>query len=396
MKIIRTESDYNKALIEIEKLIDLDPEIGTENANSLEVLSLLIEKYENEYYPLKMPTPIEAIKFRMEQENLKNSDLVKYIGSKSKVSEILNGKRTLSLSMIRNLHKGLGIPVDVLIADSTRSLPEEVSDIDWKQYPINQMLKEKWINFKGSLQDAKNNAEEIIRNFYKNASLKLDSEILLRQNIRIDSIADEYALKAWQVQVVTQANKVTVSRKYNNNLLDEDFFKDLRKLSAFKKGPLLAQEFLLNIGIKLVIVKHLKKTYLDGAAFMNNGTPIIGLTLRYDRIDSFWFTLFHELAHIKLHFINEENKYFFDDLKSKSNDKKEEEADNFARNNLINKDSWNEFYDNFLTKKNIIDFANKLKISPAIVAGRVQHERNNYRIFRNLIQTESIRDMFKI
>ena len=395
MKIIRNKKDYDKALIEIEKLIDLDPELGTENGDKLEVLSLLIEKYEDEHYHINMPSPIDAIKFRMEQEELSNSDLVKYIGSKSKVSEVLNGKRTLSLSMIRNLHKGLGIPVEVLIADSSKTLPEEVPNIDWKEFPINQMSKEGWIKFKGTLPNAKENAEEIIRNFYKKASLNLNSEFLLRQNIRINSVADEYALKAWQIQIVIEANKIKTTKKYSKKLLNDDFFKDLRKLSSFSTGPKLAQEFLLKFGIKLVVVKHLKKTYLDGATFMNDNTPIIGLTLRYDRIDSFWFTLFHELAHVKLH-LDENNKYFFDDLKSKTNEEKENEADEFARNSLIDKDSWNDFYKEFLTKKDVEDFANNYNISPAIVAGRIQYERNNYRVFRNLLQTESIREMFKI
>ena len=395
MKIIRNENDYNKALIEIEKLIDLDPELGTEAGDNLEVLSLLIEKYEEEHYPIDKPSPIEAIKFRMEQEGLSNLDLVKYIGSKSKVSEVLNGKRKLSLSMIRNLHKGLGISAEVLIADPSKTLPEEIPDINWKQFPLNQMIKEKWIDFKGSLHNAKDNAEEIIRDFYKKASLNLNSEFLLRQNIRINSVPDEYALKAWQIKVVIEANKIKTTKKYTKEALNDDFFKDLRALSRFSTGPLSAQEFLLEFGIKLVIVKHLKKTYLDGATFINDNTPIIGLTLRYDRIDSFWFTLFHELAHVKLH-LNENNKYFFDDLKSKTDEQKENEADEFARNSLIDKDSWNDFYKEFLTKDDVKEFANDYKISPAIVAGRIQYERNNYRVFRNLLQTESIRNMFKI
>jgi HTH-type transcriptional regulator/antitoxin HigA len=113
MKIIKTESEYKKALIKLEKLFSAKP--NTPKGDELELLSLLIEKYEREKYPIDMPDPIEAIKFRMEQMGYTQNDLAKIIGLKSRASEILNRKRPLTLEMIRNLHEKMNIPTQVLI-----------------------------------------------------------------------------------------------------------------------------------------------------------------------------------------------------------------------------------------------------------------------------------------
>ncbi len=123
MKIIKNKKDYDKAIQRIEELIDKNPDNNSDLGDELEVLSLLIEKYEDEHYPISLPDPIEAIKFRMEQQGLKYSDMVEYIGSRSKVSEVLNYKRKLSLNMIKRLHEGLGISADVLISDATKNTP---------------------------------------------------------------------------------------------------------------------------------------------------------------------------------------------------------------------------------------------------------------------------------
>ena len=110
---IKTELDYDKALERLE--IIFDAKKGTKEGDELEILSILIEKYEKENYPIEMPDPIEAIKFRMEQLGMKQKDLAEVVGSKSRVSEILNRKRKLTIEMIRNLSQKLNIPSEVLI-----------------------------------------------------------------------------------------------------------------------------------------------------------------------------------------------------------------------------------------------------------------------------------------
>lgn len=112
---IKTEMDYEKALERVDVLMEMNPEIGTPQSDELEILALLIEKYEEKHWAIATPDPIEAIKYRMEELGLKQKDLVPMIGSKSKVSEVLNRKIGLSLSMIAQLSARLHIPLEVLV-----------------------------------------------------------------------------------------------------------------------------------------------------------------------------------------------------------------------------------------------------------------------------------------
>jgi len=118
-KIIKTEQEYNEACARIYSLMhSSDNPIEPESAEGeeLEIISMLVKKYENEYYPTIPPDPIEAIRFRMEQMNLKQTDIAPLFGGKTRVSEVLNGKRPLTLKMITLLHEYLGIPLECLIS----------------------------------------------------------------------------------------------------------------------------------------------------------------------------------------------------------------------------------------------------------------------------------------
>jgi len=114
-KVIKNEKEYQKALSGLEKIFNAKK--GTKEGDELELLSLLIDKYEQEKYPIDLPDPIDAIKFRMEQLGYKQKDLALAIGLKSRVSEILNRKRKLTLDMIRKLSDVLSIPTDILVKD---------------------------------------------------------------------------------------------------------------------------------------------------------------------------------------------------------------------------------------------------------------------------------------
>jgi len=111
--LIKTEADYEKALARIDQL--LNAEYGTPECDELELLSILVEKYEKEHFPILPPDPIEAIKYKMEQMGLSQKDIASYIGQRSHVSEVLSGKRPLSLKMIVSLNKNLGIPLEILV-----------------------------------------------------------------------------------------------------------------------------------------------------------------------------------------------------------------------------------------------------------------------------------------
>ncbi|MDZ7661656.1 transcriptional regulator [Thiohalophilus sp.] len=130
--VIKNPAQYEEAIQTLETLMDRDPKAGTDEANQLELLGLLLEDYENKHTDIGLPDPVDAIKFRMEQQGLKQKDLVPYIGSATRVSEILARKRPLTLRMIRALNRGLGIPAEVLIQEPGEEIPQE-SGIDYAQ-----------------------------------------------------------------------------------------------------------------------------------------------------------------------------------------------------------------------------------------------------------------------
>ncbi|MEA3239147.1 MAG: transcriptional regulator, partial [Candidatus Bipolaricaulota bacterium] len=153
-KVIKTNAEYEAALARLDELLDAKP--GTPEGDEFELWVTLVEIYEEKQFPIDLPDPISAIRFRMEQAGLLQVDLVPYIGSRSRVSEVLNGKRKLSLSMIRRLHESLGIPAEVLLQKPGASLPAKHTEIKWPQFPIAEMLKRGWFrDFNGTLSEAK-------------------------------------------------------------------------------------------------------------------------------------------------------------------------------------------------------------------------------------------------
>lgn len=397
-KLIKTEKDYNLTLSRIDVLIDAEE--GTAEADELELLSTLVEMYEDKHYPIDFPDPVEAIKFRMDQLSMKQQDLVPIIGSRSKVSEILNRKRTLTLSMMRALHNDLGIPAEILLRESGANFPDGLSEVKWNRFPFTEMAKRGWIKKNNYI---KNRAEEIIRDLIEQAGGQtVLLEVLFRKNpgSRVNSKMDNYSLFAWCLRVLILARITPLKKKYRNDL-SIDSMKDIAKLSYFHNGPLLAKEFLAKQGIHLIIEPHLQKTYLDGVAMLlQDGTPVIGLTLRYDRIDNFWFSLLHELAHVIKHLKKDESNIFIDDFDLRGHeteilDTKESEADKLAQLSLIPPQVWKDDpASTNATVANVITLSQNLKIHPAIIAGKIRFEHKNYKLLSKLVGNREIRKHF--
>ncbi len=391
-KVIKNEKEYEDALDYIYSLMDAEP--GSPEEGELELFSLLVEVYEKEHYPIELPDPIEAIKFRMDQEGLKRKDIAKYIGSPSRVSEVFNGKRSLSLSMIRSLHSGLNIPAEVLLQESGKRLVDckyKLSD-----YPFNEMFKKGYFNsFKGNLSKAKDFSEELLGNLFSVFG-ELEPEFIYcrKSKDKVDSLA----LKAWQARAISLL-KEEVVEPYRKENITKSFLQDIVKLSQFIEGPKLVKELLNKKGVHFIILPHLDKTYLDGACFcMPGGKPVIAMSLRYDRTDNFWFTLLHELAHLLLH-LDGENIAFFDDIENgdKKSNKYEKEADKLCRKLLIADNIWKNIKKkstNELSDYWIKTLANELGISPAIIAGRLRWEKKDYSLYSALIGNKSVRKLF--
>jgi HTH-type transcriptional regulator / antitoxin HigA len=397
-KIIKTEEDYNKALARIDELMDAEP--NTPEGDEHELLVTLVELYEEKKYPIDMPDPIEAIKLRMEQLGLHQKDLVPFIGSKSKVSEVLNRKRPLSLSMMRALHKGLGIPAELLLKEQGKDFPTEIPEIEWTRFPIQEMINSGRI---APQKTIKGNEEDIIRGYIQEAGgMNRFSKLLFRtrQSLLKKYRTDKYALMAWCLRVMELSEKHQLEKKYQPGSIK---LSDLPKLSYFKDGPLLAKEYLEKHGIQFFIVPHLKNTYIDGAVMViEKNKPVIALTLRHNRIDNFWFCLLHELAHLKKHLRADKTGIIVDELNTQragavKRDSKEKQADKIAQNTLIPEKHWkNVNLDSKDLAKEVLSLSEKLKIHPAIIAGRIQHKKNNYKILSQFVSRGEVSRLFAL
>lgn len=393
IKVIRNAEEYDAALLQVEKLMTAEP--GSPEADLLEVMSVLIEHYEQENFPVEMPDPIEAIKFRMEQMGLKQKDLVPYVGSASKVSDILNRRRILSLSMMRELHKGLGIPYRVLIQDPQATFQEPKYKAE--DYPFREMVQAGYFPNFADVRKAKLFAEELLSDLFSVFKSR-ESEIIIckhgNQEVSLNS------LKAWQARVATIAKQDQLC-KFQIDQLGPDFFAELLRFSQYQKGVLLVKEHLNRKGIQFVTLPALPGTNFDGAAFITpDNNPVVAMTLRHDRQDNFWFTLFHELGHIVLHLSQGSERVFFDEFDQsahETNNLFEQQANQFALDHLVPRQFWEEncspkLHD--LSKEDIQNFASQLGVSPAILAGQVRWVSGNYQKFSDLLGHHQVREQF--
>ena len=407
---IRSEEDYEEALARIGELLDglsaAEEQIEDPDHPSmieLEVLSDLVEVYESKTVDMGFPSAIEAIEFRMDQAGLTRRDLAPFIGSSAKVSEVLSGKRPITMSMARALHHHLGIPADVLLQEPGASLPDAIPDIEWTRFPLKAMAKAGWIPDVPNLRDR---AEEFISRLMEQAGGRAFAAApLYRKNDsrRINAKTDDYALRAWCWKVLAQAQEKQTDAKYQTGAATPQLLRQIAELSVLENGPVQARELLARHGVGLEFVPHLPKTHLDGAALrLPDGRPVIGLTIRYDRIDNFWYTLVHELAHIGLHFDDCDGETgFVDDhslrgVESSGSDKTEQEADQWAQNALIPPEIWDEGV--IMEARGpmaVVQMASQARVHPAIVAGRIRYESGNYRLLSQFVGTGEVRRQFE-
>ena len=234
-RIIKTSADYKEAIEEVESLIALDPDSGTDEAERLDLLSLLIEKYESEKFPIELPDPLEAIKFRMDQQGLRQRDLIPFIGSKSKVSEVLAGKRSLTVPMIRALHEGFGIPAQVLLQEPQLEDEYQVR-IEWEKFPLKEMAKRGWL--KASARELRGDPQKLVGRFFEPLGGMEYMPVFCRRTLveRSGKSMDKHALWAWTARVLTRAKSMKLS-SYSAKTVNKDFMEHVAHLSLSEKGP---------------------------------------------------------------------------------------------------------------------------------------------------------------
>ena len=400
IKPIRTDGDLEQALERIDEIFEAED--GTPESDELDVLTVLVEHYEDEHHPIGFPNPVAAIEFRMDQSGLTKRDLVPFLGSRSRVSEVLSGKRAITMSMARALHRHLGIPAEVLLQEPGASFDPEYEDLEPERFPLKAMAKAGWIP---DVPDLRDRAEELVRGLIERAGgPQAAAAPLYRKNDhrRMNAKTDDYALRAWCWQVMAAAQEDLPDATYEPGTVTPEFLRSLVQLSASRRGPRRVKDFLAESGICFEYVRHLPRTHLDGAAIqLHDGRPVIGMTLRYDRIDNFWYTLMHELAHVSLHLDNGgEDTAFVDDhslrdVESASVDPREAQADRMAEDALIPPDAWNDgaILDR-PTGMAVLDLAAEADVHPAIVAGRVRHRLGNYRLLSHFVGSGRVRREF--
>lgn len=396
IKPIRTEEDHAQALARIDEIFNAEE--GTPESDELDLLTDLVCTYEDKHMPIGYPNPIAAIEFRMDQAGLSQRDLVTYIGSRAKVSEVLSGKRAITMAMARALHEHLGIPAEVLLQRT--GVRELTADADPRRFPLREMAKRGWVS---NPPDFASHAQALIDDLFHRAGGRQAAAALYRKNDhqRMNAKVDPYALEAWCLHVLAEANAVSPPVDYERGVVTHDFLQEVAHLSSRENGVRQVRGLLAERGIAFQVAPHLPKTHLDGAALWSgDGRPVIGLTLRYDRIDSFWFSLLHELAHVSLHLDKDSSDWFVEDFTlgntgGTSGDLKEQEANEWAQNALIPSAVWEASpVREEPTAMAVIDLAQALGIHPAMVAGRVRYEQRNYHLLSQFVGTGQVRRQF--
>lgn len=381
IKPIRTPADLKSSKARLASLM-MAPNMD-QHDDDIEVLTALIEQFEQRHTPIDAPTPVAAIKFRMDEKGLSARELEPFIGTRARVSEVLSGKRQLSIDMIRSLHEGLGIPYESLISGRNQT-----NDLGNVPAPAIDKLNQLGFNI------GANSVGAFISSSVSNPSLAL---LRKTRTQRATSKTDQNALLLWQAAILQRSEEAKPKNAFKLSEFTKDSLRQLARLSVKADGPRQAIDKLTTFGISVVILPPLPGTFLDGAAMVNRrGSPVIGLTLRHERIDNFWYTLLHECAHIALHFneLTKTHEAFIDDMEIRGDDEFEREADALARDSLIppqilSETDWNEntSFDELNT------LSSRARVHISIVAGRWQRDHQNYKRFSRLIERNSIKPM---
>jgi HTH-type transcriptional regulator/antitoxin HigA len=329
-------------------------------------------------------------------QGLSQTDLAERLGMKPQQVQRYEATEYMSASLARLIEVADILHVRVSQSFSAAHAPAEnalfawskASDVDWTRFPLKEMAKRGWLKGKDLVESA--------RSFFLEAAGPQFATALHRKKVRSGNAPNEYALLAWQARVLELARVDHAAGRLADFELKDEWLAKLVSLTRDENGPHKARELLWENGIALVVERHLSGTYLDGAAMISAmGHPIVALTLRHDRLDNFWFVLFHELGHVFLHLYTALRLDFFDEEEGTDADGVELEADAFALDQLIPEAAWKQCLSRFaLTEEAVRIDAEKLGIDPSIIAGRIRKERNNYLILNDLIGSGTIRSQF--
>jgi HTH-type transcriptional regulator/antitoxin HigA len=267
-----------------------------------------------------------------------------------------------------------------------------VDEVNFDAFPVSEIRRRGWLH--GSVNN------ESLRDFVSGAYSGSVNLAYHRKSEFGGRQAKEYSLMAWQARILTKADAFISSNDIGEFELNDKWLTELRAISRLADGPIQARELLKSKGIALVFEPHLSGTYLDGAAMLSeSGNPVIGMTIRHDRLDNFWFVLAHELGHIYKHIYGQSvSKSFVDEKVGSENTEDhsalEDEADLFAKELMFSDQEWDSCFSKVMsTETAVLGDAERLGISPAIIAGRIRNEKG-YHLLPSMVGQGMVKSLF--
>lgn len=329
----------------------------------------------------------DIIREQMEIRNWKQKDMSDILGVSLKhINQLLQNNQPLTLDMANRLANAfntspqywinidtnyrLNLKVENNVKENEIKIKSEI----YGKMPIREMYKKHWLRFNKNSDDFK---KQILK-FWNVDNLNFD--LIMNQfafNTRKSEAYtnfNQWHLMCWMQMAYKSSSKFKTA-EYNKDLL-VDLYEHINEYTIKDTGISDFISSLNNAGVKFIILSHLQKTYLDGAAFFENKNPVIVYTARYKRIDNFWFTIAHEIAHILLHLKNNKD-YFVDIINTKYSEETEKEANALASEKLHHREILEYFRTNmnYISKSKIIECSEKYKIHPSIIAGTLAYNK---------------------
>lgn len=304
--------------------------------------------------------------------------------------------RSISLQALRRIAAVLGVQIEAQVAvgaDATLSQLKVPScpEIDSRQMAaiVNHARKHNWFD----VHPDETTNRRVIIDYISDSASRFGSPGLLRTGLKSIDLSNDAMLAVWRARVLRRADDAAKLLETTFDQTSLDWVVDLVRLSVKEDGPSRALDLCFSKGIVVVVEPQIQGLRLDGAAFLKGTTPIIGLTIRQDRLDNFWYTLLHELGHVFLHYSAGLSSGFFDDdLDGCDLDDLEKEADQFASSILIPPERWRQSTVRISRSETAVEqFSKQIGINPALVFGRIRRERNDYRLFSDRLGTGQVR-----
>lgn len=327
---------------------------------------------------------------------LSQKDLARKLGQHEQAIQRYEAEkyRSISLANFLKVASVLGVEWQIMHAAKSRdgwNLASELAPADARKL-LRHAREHGWLD-KDGVPDEDGLSQ--IKRHLADHVVRYGTPSLLRTGLNVVDHSDDWALLFWKAQVTRRAETVIGSGVPDYRPLDVSWLLDLVRLSAQDDGPAKAAQLLFKHGIVLIVEPGIPGMKVDGAAFLAGDVPVVALTLLRDRIDNFWFTLLHEVAHVILHYRTGLATGFFDDVEHSDVDEIEDEANAFAQNLLIPNEVWRRSPARIAKSTQPIEaFARHLGIHPAIVFGRIRMERNDYTLFANKIGQGAVKNHF--